>query len=621
MSTTSQTKAAPSTNASSAAPSTSNNASSSAAASKPPSASLYVGDLASDVTEGLLFETFNAVGPVSSIRVCRDALTRRSLGYAYVNFHNVEHAELALDTLNNELINGRPCRIMWSQRDPSMRKTGVGNIFIKNLDEKIGHKELYDTFSAFGNILSCKVAMTEDGSSKGYGFVHFESQQCADKAIETVNNKMLEGKKVFVGPFIPRKTRQQQLEQSWTNIYVKELDPSVDSDELKEKFGEFGEVTSAVVMTKDDKSLGFGFCNFAKHEDAVKAVEALHDKQWKGKTLYCTRAMKKRERIAKLKRQWEQDKLNRYQGVNLYIKNLEDDVTEERLRKEFSAFGTIKSCKVVVDDKGVPRGFGFVCFSTPEESQNAITEMNNRILQGCTKPLYVALHEPKEIRRQKLAQRYNNFNNMRGPMVSQPTMYGPSGQPVYFPGGSIAPQGYLYSGQMMARPGWQQYPPVPAAYSSPIPVMPPNASRGGNNSGNNNVNRGGQQSQSQRGGGPNNRRPNNANQRRGQAPQGQQQQQAQAAPEVPELTIAQLKQFSPDQQRLLVGERLYPLIAQTQPQLAGKITGMFIDSGWPIDELFSLLQDESKLGERITDAIGVLDKAQKLADSQAAEGQ
>ena len=115
-------------------------------------------------------------------------MSRSSLGYAYVNFHQVQDAERALDTMNFNEIKGRPSRIMWSQRDPSLRKSGVGNVFVKNLAPTVDNKGLFDTFSVFGNILSCKVAThTETGSSKGYGYVHYETAEAAQDAIQKFN--------------------------------------------------------------------------------------------------------------------------------------------------------------------------------------------------------------------------------------------------------------------------------------------------------------------------------------------------------------------------------------------------------------------------------------------------
>jgi len=418
-----------------------------------------------------------------------------------------------------------------------------------------------------------------------------------------VNDNMMLDKKVYVGPFIPRKVRTQQLEKSWTNVFIKDIDPAITDEELKTAFAEHGTVTSAVIMRKEDgTSLGFGFVNFEEHESADKAVNAMHGAKLGNKNLFCCRAQKKAEREAKLKKEWEQLKISKYQGINLYIKNIDDEIDEERLRAEFAPWGTIKSCKIMTDEKGLSKGFGFVCYSAPEESQRAINEMNNRTLPGSSKPLYVALHEPKEVRRQKLT--LNAFKGMRGnvPQGAPGAIYG-AGQPVYYQGSNMQ-QGFVYPQQMMpSMPrGWQpQYPMQPQYPANALPrggSTSASRGRGGASRGNAAGGAGG------RGQGGNRRATN-------QVP-------AEAVvPPMDTLTLAQVKQFPADQQKILIGERLYGVIAASQPLLAGKITGMFLESGWSVEELFALLSDEANLNQKIEDAISVLERAAQPEGAEA----
>ena len=388
--------------------------------------SLYVGDLAPDTTEATLLEKFSTAGPVLSIRICRDMVTRRSLGYAYVNFQQLADAERALDTMNFDMIKGRPCRIMWLQRVPSLRKLSVGCIVIKNLDKAIDNKALYDTFSPFGNILSFKVVTDEHGVSKGYGFVRYETKESGDMAIEKVNGMLLNDKKVFVGKLVPRKEREKQLSigQRFTNVYVKNFGEDFTETQLKELFLPYGNIVSQRVMLDEEgRARGFGFVSFDSHKSAACAVKDLNGKMMpNGKHLYCNRTQKRSERLFELKHRFDAMTMkhkSRYEGVNLYVKNLDDEIDDERLRTEFAMFGNITSVKVMRHDNGESKGFGFVCFTTPEEATKAILKMNGRTIVANCKPLFVALAQRKKERQAQLAaQRKQQRGSVRIPAVS-----------------------------------------------------------------------------------------------------------------------------------------------------------------------------------------------------------
>ncbi|KAL0376088.1 UNVERIFIED_CONTAM: Polyadenylate-binding protein 2 [Sesamum calycinum] len=534
---------------------------------------LYIGDLDASVTEEVLSRLFGQVGDVVSVKICTNPTTERPLEYGYVNYSNPQDAAKAIEDLNFTPLNGKCIRISYSNRDASVRKSGAGNIFVKNLDKEVDHKALYNLFSPYGNIISSKVETDASGQSKGYGFVHYDNEEAARSAIQHRNGAVLFGKELYVGPFINKQDREMSDKTKFTNVFVKNLSELTNEEDLKKRFGEFGSITSVAVMRDEyGNSKCFGFVNFENAEDAAKSVE------------------------------------------------------------------------VMCDPKGLSKGSGFVAFSTSQEASKAISEMNGKMV--CSKPLYVAIAEKKEVRRARLQAIFSNVRPntvvpavtphmpiypLGGPGIGQQLPYGRAPHailppvpgfgyqqqfvPSVRPSGTVMPnvlfpiiqhgqQSPRHSGR---RPGsdalhlQQTQPPIPLMHHQM--VLRGNAYHLPFGYGLSNVSGQGSSTTGMISVAPENSYlPVHERRSHGSVPVG---------------TLASaLANALPSEQRTMLGESLYPLVEQLEHEMAAKVTGMLLEMDQT--EVLHLLESPESLRAKVEEAMEVLKNApQRQASSTA----
>ncbi|XP_078439120.1 polyadenylate-binding protein 7-like isoform X2 [Wolffia australiana] len=350
----------------------------------PSSATLYAGDLDPNVDEKLILKVFGEHGNVSSVRLCRDRLTGDSLRYAYVNFCSRSEAEKALKSLNHTALKGKPMRIMWSLRNPILRKSGEGNVFVKNLDSSIDGAKLEEIFSTHGEILSSKVATDEDGRSKCYGFVQFQTEKSAQAAIEALNGSQEHGtRKLYVAKFVRKSLRPQPDFPKSSTVFIKNLDESITETLIQESFLKFGAVRKVKIVKNEAGAYrGFGFVSFERQDEAKSAIAAMNRAQIGSRTVYVGKAMSRAER-ARLQRQRSGDCHDNQVPVSeIFVKNLHPSVDEKALREIFAGCGRIRTATVVCDGTGASRGFGFVGFHCPDEAWTAVSAINGAVFMG-----------------------------------------------------------------------------------------------------------------------------------------------------------------------------------------------------------------------------------------------
>ncbi|CAH9081813.1 unnamed protein product [Cuscuta europaea] len=174
--------------------------------------SIFVGDLAADVTDTLLHETFaNRYSSIKGAKVVVDSNTGRSKGYGFVRFGDENERSRAMTEMNGEYCSSRPMRLgVATPKKPSMQQQqssqGGGfasngtltpgsqfdndssntTIFVGGLDSDVSDEELRQSFIQFGDVVSVKIP-----TGKGCGFVQFAIRSAAEEALEKLNGSVI----------------------------------------------------------------------------------------------------------------------------------------------------------------------------------------------------------------------------------------------------------------------------------------------------------------------------------------------------------------------------------------------------------------------------------------------
>lgn len=380
-----------------------------------PDSTVYIADIDPLVDQS---QVETAVGSgVTSIKLVRDHLGRGH-GHALVELGDEDTAQ-ALLAKQHLFIGSSMCRVL-SNGSSVPRAAGDG-IFIKNLVPEVTVEELHAELSKHGQVSSLRIALTPYGQPRGFAYASYTSKPAVDEAISSMNGREHWGRKLYVGHNLPRRERVHKYDESkseFTNLFIKGIGQNTTEQDFFDFFTQIGAIDSySMPIDEYGQPRGFGFVNYKTHADALSAVQKLNNSKLGSRVIQVSRAQ-------------QREKPTRVDTPNIYVKNLDLEVSDEELAREFAKFGSIASAKVMLDDTARSRGFGFVCFHDPLAAETAIKKMNGAQVWG--NQLYVALAQRKggrQWRQPVLMNTMYGYVPMMMPMVGGPA----PGQAMYYP--------------------------------------------------------------------------------------------------------------------------------------------------------------------------------------------
>ena len=121
------------------------------------------------------------------------------------------------------------------------------------------------------------------------------------------------------------------------------------------------------------RSRGFAFVTMSTIEDCEQVIKNLDGSLYSGRTMRVNFADKPKPKLP----------LYPETEHKLFVGNLSWTVTSEMLTEMFQKCGNVVGARVLYDgETGRSRGYGFVCYSTKEEMDEALSSLNGTELEG-----------------------------------------------------------------------------------------------------------------------------------------------------------------------------------------------------------------------------------------------
>ncbi|KAK9829495.1 hypothetical protein WJX72_006199 [[Myrmecia] bisecta] len=242
----------------------------------------------------MLQEIFSTLGPLAEVKVIKDRATNLNAGYGFVKYLDQRCAELALQNINGRVLYGQEVRVNWAfAKDHKEDSSANHHIFVGDLSSEVNDRMLLEAFSGQAGCADARVMWDHNtGRSKGYGFVSFHEAQDAERAIQAMHGQYIGHRKIRCGRAQHKPDTSGTLEYAAVhradptnaNVYVGNLAPEVTDQELRRQFAPLGHVMEVKTYRKGN----YGFVQFQRHEDAVRAIIGMNGQLLGGKALKCS---------------------------------------------------------------------------------------------------------------------------------------------------------------------------------------------------------------------------------------------------------------------------------------------------------------------------------------------